>query len=723
MDWLKHKITTQNIASPVNLLIIVALFFVATQTFIFSMLNKQIFVGLDIFYDYEYREIIIEKSTSEHHQSPTPLPGTELLTISVDNKSIQLNDDITIWPHEKNNISSLNEFFDKHEAIYRILLNSVVIANKGETNEFEIKPYYGNAMNSLKWEFWSARLSNMLALLICVFVWIYKPYKKESFFMLLSGITYYMFGVFYSITLGKELTLPPDILKFSVYAQVLFLNLFAMSFFLLLTNYPNQILSKRIGIAFAAIVAFLTANYFLQLFNIPIHFYFSQFLVLYLIAIIIALLQWRKSNKNPVNKAANIVLQLSMLMPTGIIIFFYFIPISLNERALIPHIYTHLLLLLIYIGWTISILRFRLFEFERWWFKSWIWLICGFFVIAIDLFFLYIFDWSEEISITTSIIIVSFIYFPLRQSFFLIATSYQEPPITEKIAHYFEKTKNISNMEDYDEKWKVLLIEIYKPVDVCTIYKPLVSESLSENGLYLSVRSLTKDYYYHLAGKDYGNRLFQKDDITYCNTLFKALLSITESNIAHQRIKLIERKRVMHDLHDNLGALLLTMSHSCESEADREQSRSALRLLRDTVYFSNSTADIQALDVLSRCRLELDGRLQGMGLSLNWKNNIDKEISLSAKEGLALSCILREAFTNAIKYTSSPLIQICCANNTQSLSITIINSTNKIDSTSNWIAGTGMASIKRRCCSVGANANWRVMNSTVTFSLTLSLKN
>lgn len=211
-----------------------------------------------------------------------------------------------------------------------------------------------------------------------------------------------------------------------------------------------------------------------------------------------------------------------------------------------------------------------------------------------------------------------------------------------------------------------------------------------------------------------GGTTFNKRDVRYCQVLFETVESIAQSNLDKQKIRLLERKRIMHDLHDNLGAMLLTMTYSLESRSDKEKAKNALSLLRDTVYYSTNKHDIHTLDLINRCRSELEERLLNKKINHNWTTKLPDDHILNSQTSLAISYIIREAFTNAIKHSEPDYIKVYFSLQCENIIIRIENNDKTLKI---WKPGFGINSIKRRCKAIMAEPRWHSSHGIVTFEL------
>lgn len=111
-----------------------------------------------------------------------------------------------------------------------------------------------------------------------------------------------------------------------------------------------------------------------------------------------------------------------------------------------------------------------------------------------------------------------------------------------------------------------------------------------------------------------------------------------------------ERERIYNDLHDDLGARLLTWIYEAETPAQADRARALLQDLRDVVTRSRGAQGTLA-EVLGDIRAEVAQRLASVGMRLQWELPDDlPELELPNDRALHLYRIVREAVSNVIRH-------------------------------------------------------------------------
>jgi signal transduction histidine kinase len=120
-----------------------------------------------------------------------------------------------------------------------------------------------------------------------------------------------------------------------------------------------------------------------------------------------------------------------------------------------------------------------------------------------------------------------------------------------------------------------------------------------------------------------------------------------------------ERKRIAADLHDDLGAKLLTIVHTSESERISTLAREALEEMRLSVR-GLTGKPVKLADALGDWRAEVVSRLAQAGIEAEWVAPEDLPQTLSARAYVQSTRILREATSNIIKHSGASNCSVTC---------------------------------------------------------------
>ena len=122
-----------------------------------------------------------------------------------------------------------------------------------------------------------------------------------------------------------------------------------------------------------------------------------------------------------------------------------------------------------------------------------------------------------------------------------------------------------------------------------------------------------------------------------------------------------ERKRIAADLHDDLGAKLLTIVHTSDSDRISTLAREALEEMRLSVR-GLTGKPMQLADALADWRAEVVARLGQANIEIDWRSPAEEvQQTLPARSFVQTTRILRESVSNIIKHSGATSCKVRCA--------------------------------------------------------------
>jgi two-component system, NarL family, sensor histidine kinase UhpB len=178
-----------------------------------------------------------------------------------------------------------------------------------------------------------------------------------------------------------------------------------------------------------------------------------------------------------------------------------------------------------------------------------------------------------------------------------------------------------------------------------------------------------------------------------------------ERNFAHladmkvEQLTERERKRIAADLHDDLGAKLLTIVHTSDNERISTLAREALEEMRLSVR-GLTGKPVPLLNALGDWRAEVISRLSQAGVDGAWQAPAEDERPqmLSARAYVQTTRILREAISNIIKHSGASRCTVRCIIADGDFQLIVQDNGNGIplELDGRLDRGHGMASMKHR---------------------------
>lgn len=160
--------------------------------------------------------------------------------------------------------------------------------------------------------------------------------------------------------------------------------LFTGPFITILWYYPKRIHTFPFG---PVLITFYMLCWLASLFqlheSIDVTMRYSIFLGLSII-LTLAAIQWRLSRNQPQQRAILKWFLLAWLSGSTLYIGMYMVPLTLNRDVIISQSLGWGVLVTVYLGVALGIIRYRLFNLDRWIVTGWFWFLGGVMVIAFD---------------------------------------------------------------------------------------------------------------------------------------------------------------------------------------------------------------------------------------------------------------------------------------------------------------------------------------------------
>jgi len=158
-----------------------------------------------------------------------------------------------------------------------------------------------------------------------------------------------------------------------------------------------------------------------------------------------------------------------------------------------------------------------------------------------------------------------------------------------------------------------------------------------------------------------------EDGRTTLEVRVKEITTEIEQNfaqLAEMRVEQVtekERKRIAADLHDDLGAKLLTIVHTSESERISTLAREALEEMRLSVR-GLTGKPMRLADALADWRAETVSRLGQANIEADWRSPAEEvDQLLPARSFVQTTRILRESVSNIIKHSGASHCKVRCS--------------------------------------------------------------
>ena len=551
--------------------------------------------------------------------------------------------------------------------------------------------------------FWLQLFFGVSGALTGALVWSTRRHHIPAQLYALTGVGYLIFAPAAAVYSTRELMLDGELFRLLSLLNHFGALMFTASLTSLLWCYPNPI--KRVG--FVAVI-YLLAFFFwvtdvLQVFS-PTVFHFGV-LGIFSLSFIFAFIQWRRTRTNPIDRAALRWFLLSIYLATGLFAAVIILPAALHVPQPASQGVMFGAFLLMYWGLALGIVHYRLFSLDQWWHAIMAWFLGGVCVLLLDIVLIASLALPDEIALSLAVALTGWLYFPLRQFLWERFGYRQAPAISDWLPDVLPL---LMEGDGASQAWKASLQRVWQAVEVRQAPGAISTPEIVDDGLTLKVPDIESqsEYHFQVHCANNGQRLFNQRDLHSFFSLQKISLLTLQITEARDLGAEQERQRIRRDIHDDLGAHLLTLLHTCPVNL-QPLVRELLQSTRELVHALNSHP-LDTLTASDSWQAEAQQRCDAAGVALEWNyqpGSLPNE--LASRTHVNLTRILREAVSNAFKHANPTKISVTIKAAQGMSEIAIINDgdTNAIGS---WQQGNGCRIMQERAQEIGGEISWKI---------------
>jgi signal transduction histidine kinase len=202
-----------------------------------------------------------------------------------------------------------------------------------------------------------------------------------------------------------------------------------------------------------------------------------------------------------------------------------------------------------------------------------------------------------------------------------------------------------------------------------------------------------------------GRRLFTSDDARLTDRIVEQLRRTVHFDRAVEQGRSEERLRLAQDLHDDIGARLLTLMYKAQSPEMEDYVRHTLQDLK-TLTRGLAASNHRLSHAAAEWKADLTQRLTAAHVELKWTFTFDDDILLSVVQWSALTRVLRELVSNAIAHAQAQQLEIDFTLTHDRIELVISDDGVGRDPRS-WSHGLGLGGVRKRVKQLGGQVEWR----------------
>jgi len=621
--------------------------------------------------------------------------------------------DLIEEPDYLNEYPLYNAFLEKQNTIFRHLSNDQVLLKKQGGEIFQVK-VISKHWFALPLMFWVQIIAASLAIIIGAWLWSFRQDDRAAWQYFISAIFIAMCIYPAAIYSTRSLALPGQVFHLLSVLDHLGLYLFCAAMLSLNWLFPYPLGTENLPIylyIFFALVWLANTLQILPDFDFSIR---GMALLTLIMVICMVYMHWQRNRFKPQYLILIKWFSLATIAGPGLFLAMIFMPPLFGFEPVISQGFAFVAFLVIYLAMAIAVSRYKLFEFERWWSESLIWISFGLLLISMDLLIVYLLDLSYQQASWVALAITGWIYFPLRQLILkkILLINDQSirthfPYVVSVIAGSANQMQLMKGMEDCIRK-------IFDPMHIEYVNKSTNYVQLFNDGSRVLVPLPDQSKSIEMIYADKGKRLFNSYDQKTASALIDLFRHALIASKAKEEGATYERNRIRQDIHDSLGGYLLSIMHRKSDPQSALLARYAWNELRDILSALDERLSPLSVELL-RWKSTLEKSVVSDKLIFEFiidESVMDSHVELNGFQRLNLGQILREAVTNAYRHANPSLISAYFEYRDGRLSCTIKND-GAFAVPEKWVAGRGMQHIKNRAQQLKAEVSWAIEESGV----------
>lgn len=202
-----------------------------------------------------------------------------------------------------------------------------------------------------------------------------------------------------------------------------------------------------------------------------------------------------------------------------------------------------------------------------------------------------------------------------------------------------------------------------------------------------------------------GQRLFTLEDARLADRVVDQLRRAVAYDQAVERGRNEERMRIAQDLHDDIGARLLTLMYQAQTPEMENYIRHTLQDLK-TLTRGLAVAEHRLSHAGAEWKADLTQRLTAASVSLGWSFNFDRDMKLSVVQWSALTRVLRELVSNALYHGHASHIDVQLQIEGPRLTLQVADDGRGREPQA-WSHGLGMGGVRKRVKILRGEVTWQ----------------
>ncbi len=334
---------------------------------------------------------------------------------------------------------------------------------------------------------------------------------------------------------------------------------------------------------------------------------------------------------------------------------------------------------------------------------------------SLDLLFVAVFSLNAQASLAVAVFAALAVYAGLRQRILDHLLGARQLGAERIFEALYRAARDVqARPERHGERLAQLLDELFEPLQRRRAETVPRRAEVRAGGAELVVPASGDDegpaaggWVLRLAQR--GQRLFEADDARLADRVVEQLRRAVAYDRAVARAvergRHEERQRLAQDLHDDIGARLLTLMYRAPSPEIEDYIRHTLQDLK-TLTRGLAATEHRLGDAAAEWKADLAQRLQAARAALDWHCTADHDPVLTMVQWSALTRVLRELVSNALYHGHASRVAVSLQLEQGTLRLVVADDGDG-QAPAGWSHGLGLGGVRKRVKQLGGRVEWR----------------
>ncbi|MDT7836707.1 sensor histidine kinase [Aquabacterium sp. OR-4] len=201
-----------------------------------------------------------------------------------------------------------------------------------------------------------------------------------------------------------------------------------------------------------------------------------------------------------------------------------------------------------------------------------------------------------------------------------------------------------------------------------------------------------------------GRRLFTDEDRQLTERVIEQLRRAVAYDRAVEHGRTEERTRIAQDLHDDIGARLLTLMYKAPDPEIEEYIRHTLQDLK-TLTRGLAASNHRLSHAAAEWKSDITQRLSATGCDLHWSFSTERDLTLNVVQWSALTRVMRELVNNIISHAQATQVEITVHVDRGRFTLTMLDD-GIGRAPALWAHGLGLGGVRKRVKQLGGQVQW-----------------